>query len=78
MLRQISPVSQLRASCIQELTLAVLKPKFWGEIKTKAPNKVNTRRDKLHPAFTQTAQQKMEDIDLTCENIRGGQMRDEE
>ena len=50
----------------------------WGEIKTKAPSKVNARRDKLRPILTKKAAEHFEEINLSRENIRREQMRDPE
>ena len=50
----------------------------WGAIKTKAPSKINARREKLRPTLTQKAAEHFEEIDLSRENIRREQMRDPE
>ena len=50
----------------------------WGEVKTKAPSKVNARRNKLRPTLTNKATKTMQEIDLSRENIRKEQMRDPE
>ena len=43
----------------------------WGEIKIKAPSKVNARRERLQPPLMQKAQENMADIDLRRENALG-------
>ena len=50
----------------------------WREIKTKAPGKVNARRERLRPVLTQRAQENMADIELSRENIRREQSCDPE
>ena len=50
----------------------------WGAIKTKAPSKVNARREKLRPTLTAKAAENLEGIDLSRENIRKEQRKDQE
>ncbi len=50
----------------------------WGEIKTKSPSKVNARRNKLRPILTDKANDTLEQIDFSRENIKKEQARDQE
>ena len=51
---------------------------IWGEIKIKAPSKVNACREKLRNVLVQKAQENMAEIDLRRENIRREQSHDPE
>ena len=69
------PVKDLKH---MEATFGSSATPVWGEIKIKAPNKVNACRVRLRPELVQKAQENMLESDLSRNNIRREQSGDQE